>query len=71
MAVASLRIDGLRCDDCARAVASALRNAAGVTRVEVSLEPATARVDFDESKTVPAALAAIIREEGFGATLAG
>ena len=71
MAHTSLRIDGVRCAGCAAAVAVALRAVPGVRDVEVAVAASTVRVDYDEAKTAPAALADVIREEGYGAALAG
>lgn len=67
----SLRIDGLRCDGCAAGLEGALRAVPGVRTIEIARGASTVRIDYDEAKTTPAALADVIREEGFGAALAG
>ncbi|HEY0592342.1 MAG TPA: heavy-metal-associated domain-containing protein [Thermoanaerobaculia bacterium] len=71
MARASLRIDGLRCDGCAAGLAAVLREVPGVRDVDFAPDSSTVTIGYDEAKTAPAALATIIREEGYGAALAG
>ncbi len=71
MARASLRIDGLRCDGCATGLLGALRKVPGVRSVELGRASSTVDIDYDEAKTAPAALADFVREEGYGAALAG
>ncbi len=58
-----LKIEGMSCDHCVRAVTKALTKVPGVTRVvEVSLERAEAFVDGEAAFEQ---LAAAVREEGF------
>jgi copper chaperone len=61
----TLKIDGMSCEHCVRAVAGALEKVPGVeTVVEVSLERGEAHV---EGSAEPAALMAAIEQEGYSA----
>ena len=58
-----LKIEGMSCDHCVRAVTKALTTVPGVTRVvEVSLERGEAIVDGEAAFEQ---LAAAVREEGY------
>jgi copper chaperone len=58
-----LKIKGMTCDHCVRAVTKALAEVPGVTRVvEVSLDRGEAIVD---GETAFEQLAAVVREEGY------
>jgi copper chaperone len=58
-----LKIEGMSCDHCVRAVTKALTKVPGVTRVvEVSLERGEATVDGEAAFEQ---LAAAVREEGY------
>ena len=58
-----LKIEGMSCDHCVRAVTKALTKVPGVTRVvEVSLERGEAIVDGEAAFEQ---LAAAVREEGY------
>ena len=60
-----LRIDGMSCDHCVRAVSGALQEVPGVDRVvEVSLERGEAVVE-GSAETAP--LIAAVEEEGYRA----
>ena len=64
-----LKIDGMTCGHCVMGVKTALAGVPGVTgQVEVDLKTGQARV---EGAADPEALMAAVRDEGFGATLAG
>lgn len=63
-----LKVDGMSCDHCVRAVSGALAGVAGVEAVvEVSLERGEAIVDGEPEIS---ALLAAIAEEGYSAELA-
>lgn len=47
----TVRIKGMRCDDCAHKVKTALRQDAGVGGIEFNLERRTATIAFDPAKT--------------------
>lgn len=59
-----LKVTGMHCAHCVRAVETALVGVAGVTRVEVDLDSASARVEGDPD---PGALTAAIVAAGYGA----
>ena len=64
----TLKIDGMSCEHCVRAVTGALKKVPGVeTVVEVSLERGEARV---EGSADAASLIAAIEEEGYSAGVA-
>ena len=64
-----LRIDGMSCDHCVRAVGEALGRVAGVRRVvEVSLDRGEAVL---EGEVDPALLVAAVEEEGYKARSVG
>ena len=64
-----LKVDGMTCDHCVRAVSKALSEVAGVTRVvEVSRERGEALVEGDADT---GKLIAAIEEEGYQAEPAG
>lgn len=62
-----LKVTGMTCDHCVRAVTSALRKVPNVQNVQVRL--ATGEVDIDGSPDLSAALRAV-REEGYDAAVA-
>ena len=64
-----LKIDGMRCVHCQAKVEKALKAAAGVTDVAVSLEDASATVTVRAGKTDAAALAAVVEAAGFNVVL--
>jgi copper chaperone CopZ len=67
MTVAKLKIGGMSCEHCVRAVREALESAPGVARARVDLKEASAVVDFDESKTSTRELAGRVAVEGYTA----
>lgn len=64
----TLIIESMRCEGCARTVDRVLRQQPGVWEVEVSLEPARARVLFDPQQVAAAALADQVRRAGYSVT---
>ncbi|MDA0190421.1 MAG: heavy metal-associated domain-containing protein [Proteobacteria bacterium] len=60
-------VGGMSCQGCVRNVSGVLEALPGVTRVEVSLEAAQARVSFDPARTGVAALRQAIEDAGFDA----
>lgn len=60
-------IDGMSCQGCVRSVTGALSKVAGVRSVDVSLESAGAKVEFDPASVQPAAIVAAIEAAGFDA----
>jgi len=67
MASATLKVTGMSCEHCVRAVTRALTSADGVSHAEVDLPAGRARVEYDESKTSPRTLANVIMDEGYPA----
>jgi copper chaperone len=60
-------VGGMSCQGCVRNVTGVLEALPGVARVEVSLEAAQARIDFDPARTGVAALRQAIEDAGFDA----
>lgn len=63
-----LAVEGMTCGHCAASVRKALEGVAGVDSAKVSLEASKAWV---EGTPDPQALIDAVREEGYGARLAG
>jgi copper chaperone len=61
-----LKIEGMSCGHCVRAVKQALESVPGVQTAEVTLTPGGARVSHDGTATV-AAMVAAVDEEGYAA----
>jgi copper chaperone CopZ len=66
----TLAIQGMSCGHCVKRVQQALASTAGVTRTTVTLEPAQARVEFDESAATPQQLTAAVATAGYSASVA-
>ena len=60
-----LKVDGMSCEHCARAVTNAVAGIAGTANVSVNLKAGTASFDFDSGKASLDAIAAAITEEGY------
>ncbi len=71
MKTTRLKVSGMTCEHCVRAVEGALRNQPGVRNATVHLENGAAEVEFEESSVAPEQLIAAVREEGYEATVAG
>ena len=67
MATATLKVTGMSCEHCVRAVTQALKGTAGVHDAEVDLKAGRAVVDYDEGKTNPRQLANAVMDEGYTA----
>ncbi|MAL99316.1 MAG: heavy metal-binding protein [Alteromonadaceae bacterium] len=68
MTTTMLKIKGMTCGHCQRAVTQALENVDGVKSAVVDLEAGTAAVQASESTATEALLEAV-REEGYDANL--
>ncbi len=66
-----LKIDGMTCGHCVKAVEKALHNQPGVRNASVDLENGAAEVVYEEAEVAPEQLIAAIQEEGYAATIAG
>ena len=67
MAATTLKIDGMTCGHCVQAVTQALKGTEGVSDARVDLEAGRAQVEYEESKTNPGDLAAVVADEGYTA----
>lgn len=67
MATATLKIQGMTCGHCVRAVTDALEGVDGVRSAQVDLQAGRAVVEYDEAKTNPRALANVVMDEGYTA----
>lgn len=59
------KIGGMSCSHCVARVGQALREVSGTISAEVDLETGTAKVDYDDSRTEPSALANAVTEAGY------
>lgn len=66
----TLKIEGMTCGHCERAVRGALEGVAGVRSVNVDLRGGTATVDRDPTAASDQALVAAVEEEGYAASVA-
>jgi copper chaperone len=67
MARTTLKVDGMTCQHCVRAVAGALENQDGVKRADVDLQAGRATVEYDEALVTPRELASAVADEGYEA----
>lgn len=64
-----ISVEGMHCNHCKAKVESTLKSVKGVKKFVVSLENASASVDYVASKTSPADIAAAITAAGFNASV--
>ena len=67
MTTTKLKVSGMTCDHCVRAVTRALRETAGVTSASVHLAGGSATVEYDETRTNARELEKAIMNEGYTA----
>jgi copper chaperone len=60
-----LKVDGMSCEHCVRAVANAVAGIAGTADVSVSLKDGTVSFGYDSGKAALDAIEAAIIEEGY------
>jgi len=60
-----LRVEGMSCEHCVKAVTNALGGIAGVTGVVVSLKDKTASFSYDPAQTPLETIKAAITDEGY------
>lgn len=60
-----LRIEGMSCQHCQKAVTDALKQVAGVESVDVNLDSGTATVRFDPSRASEEAMREAVAEAGY------
>ena len=68
MQTTEIRIESMSCEGCVRNISSVLAALPGVCAAEVSLEKASADVEFDPAQIDRAALCAAIEDAGFDAS---
>jgi copper chaperone len=66
-----LDIQGMTCNHCVMRVQKALSAVPGVEKAQVTLQPGTARVEFDETAATAQALADAVAKAGYSASVAG
>ena len=69
METVTLKVGGMTCMGCVSSVTRVLQAVKGVSDVDVSLEKAQAKVQFDPAVADRAALRAAVEGAGFDATL--
>jgi copper chaperone len=62
-----LKVEGMSCEHCVKAVSGAVGGLPGVTNVSVDLKGGTASFDFDPAQTPLAAVKAAIVDAGYEA----
>jgi len=67
MARTTLKVTGMTCGHCVKAVTQALESVDGVRQADVDLGAGRATVEYDESRTSPAVLASVVTDEGYAA----
>jgi copper chaperone len=67
MTITTLRVSGMTCQHCVRAVTQALESQDGVASADVDLQAGSARVEYDEGLVTPVELANAVAEEGYEA----
>jgi copper chaperone len=63
----TLKVKGMSCEHCVKAVTNALSALAGVANVSVNLKDGTASFSYDPALTPIEAIKAAITDEGFEA----
>ena len=61
----TLKVDGMSCEHCVKAVSEAVQGVAGTANVSVDLKNGTVSFSYDSSKTQLDAIKAAITEEDF------
>jgi copper chaperone CopZ len=67
MTTTKLKVSGMTCDHCVRAVTRALEETPGVSSAKVHLAGSTALVEYDETRTNPRDLEKAIMNAGYPA----
>jgi copper ion binding protein len=71
MTTISLDIQGMSCNHCVMRVQRALAAVPGVENAQVTLQPARARVAFDEAAATAQVLTDAVAKAGYSASVAG
>ena len=61
----TLKVQGMTCQHCVKAIEKSVGKLAGVTEVAVNWANAQVDVHFDERQSDEAAIKAVIQEEGY------
>lgn len=69
MQTVTLGISGMTCSGCVRSIGGVLKALDGVAKADVSLEKASAVVDYDPAKLKVGQLKRSVEEAGFEVTL--
>lgn len=65
METAIINIKGMTCMGCVNSVKRVLQAVSGVDKVEVTLDPGQARVEYDPAAAAPAQIKAAIEDAGY------
>ena len=65
METITMNVSGMSCGGCVASVTRVLKAVPGVSDVEVSLSPGTAKVSFDPARTAAPALRSAIEDAGY------
>jgi copper chaperone len=65
METITMNVSGMSCGGCVASVTRGLKAVPGVSDVEVSLRPGTAKVSFDPARTAAPALRSAIEDAGY------
>lgn len=65
MATKELKIEGMSCDHCKKAVTDALKEIDGVDRVDVDLQAGKAIISFDPERATEQEMKEAIEEAGY------
>ena len=65
METITMNVNGMSCGGCVASVTRVLKAVPGVSDVEVSLRPGTAKVSFDPARTAAPALRSAIEDAGY------
>jgi copper chaperone len=65
METVTLKVEGMSCGGCVSSVTKALEPIEGVSKVDVTLEPGEATIEFDPAKANQDAFRAAIEDAGF------
>lgn len=65
----TIKIKGMGCQNCVNAVTESLTELEGISKVNVSLEKESAKVEFDESKINADKMIAAIKELEYEASV--
>ncbi|MDR3284784.1 MAG: copper chaperone CopZ [Treponema sp.] len=61
----TLKVNGMSCEHCVKAVTQAAKSLAGVQKVTVDLKAGDAAIEYDPAKTSLDAIKAAIEDQGY------